>query len=66
MKIDKKKREAVIDAARGVVAAQSACDKEAQRHPSSRSSAPMVRYINAMARLDAALAALDDDHGEGA
>lgn len=38
-----------------LVAAADACDREAERHPSSRSSAPMVRHINAMARLRAVL-----------
>ena len=51
--------DAVLDAAREIVAAQLACNEEAKRHPSSRSSAPVIRYITAMARLDAALAALD-------
>lgn len=32
-----------------------ACDREAERHPSSQSSAPMVRHIKAMARLRAVL-----------
>jgi len=44
--------------ARALVAAADACDREAERHPSSRSSAPMVRYINAMAKLREGLCAL--------
>lgn len=42
---------AVLKAARELVAAADACDREAERHPSSRSSAPVVRSINAMNRL---------------
>lgn len=38
-----------------LVAAADAGDREAQRHPSSRSSAPTVRYLGAMARLRAVL-----------
>lgn len=49
--------DAVIAAARKVVEAQKACDREAER--TSPSSAPMVRYINALAQLRDALAKLD-------
>lgn len=42
---------AVLSAARQIVAAADACDREAERHPSSRSSAPVVRAINAMKLL---------------
>lgn len=51
--------EAVAMAARRTVSAADACDREAERHSSSRSSAPLVRYINAMAKLREALAALE-------
>lgn len=46
---------AVAESARSLVAAADACDREAERHPSSRSSAPVVRLINVMARLRQAL-----------
>lgn len=46
---------AVAESARSLIAAADACDREAERHPSSRSSAPVVRSINAMARLRQAL-----------
>lgn len=46
----------VVRIAGRLVAAADACDREAERqHPSSRSSAPVVRYINAMKRLREAL-----------
>lgn len=45
----------VARAAARVVAAADACDREAERHPSSRSSAPVVRAINAMKALREAL-----------
>jgi hypothetical protein len=48
----------VVEAAQRVVDAADACDREAERnHPSSRSSAPVVRAINAMKKLRAALLA---------
>lgn len=50
---------AVIERAKAVIAATEACDREAERHPSSRSSAPMIRYINAMKRLRESIVALD-------
>lgn len=53
----------LVEAARRIVAAADACDREAERHPSSRSSAPVVRSINAMAALRAALDALDAPTG---
>lgn len=37
--------------AKSIDAAREACDREAENHPSSRSSAPLVRYIAAMDRL---------------
>ena len=46
---------AVAESARSLIAAADACDREAERHPSSRSSAPVVRLINVMARLRQAL-----------
>ena len=49
--------ENVALAAEAVVDAADACDREAERHPSSRSSAPAVRAINAMSRLREALGA---------
>jgi len=52
---------AIADAAAALTSAADACDREAERHPSSRSSAPMVRYIGAMQRLRAALAARGKD-----
>lgn len=55
--------ERVVKAARRLAAAADACDKEAERHPSSRSSAPVVRSIKAMSDMRDALAALD---GKGA
>lgn len=48
-------RDELVRAATSLVAAADACDREAERHPSSRSSAPMVRYLGAMARLRAVL-----------
>lgn len=51
--------ERVRAAARAVTSAADACDREAMHHPSSRSSAPMVRYISAMGRLREYLDALD-------
>lgn len=39
--------------------AADACDREAERHPSSRSSAPMVRYIKVMEELRAESAAFE-------
>lgn len=45
----------VRDAARRVIEAVDACDREAERDPASQSSAPKVRYINAIAALRAAL-----------
>ncbi len=50
---------AVAESARSLVAAADACDREAERHPSSRSSAPVVRLINAMARLRHALVGVE-------
>lgn len=50
---------AVAESARSLVAAADACDREAERHPSSRSSAPVVRSINAMARLRHALVGVE-------
>lgn len=37
--------------AKAIDAAREACDREAENHPSSRSSAPLVRYVAAMDRL---------------
>lgn len=51
---------AVVNAARRLTQVAEACDRESERHPSSQSSAPMVRYINAMSRLRDALASLPD------
>lgn len=53
--------QAVVVAAQRLVAAADRCDREAENHPSSRSSAPVVGYINAMARLRDALARLPND-----
>lgn len=50
---------AVCGAARDVVSAADACDREAERHPSSRSSAPVVRSINAMNALRDAISGTD-------
>jgi hypothetical protein len=47
---------ALVRAADAVVQAADACDREAERHPSSRSSAPVVRSINAMRALRGAIA----------
>lgn len=47
----KQERDQLHRAAWVVLRAQDACDREAERHPSSRSSAPMVRSIKAMTRL---------------
>lgn len=38
-------------AAKALVDAADACEREAENHPSSRSSAPLVRYVAAMNRL---------------
>jgi len=46
----------VADKARALVAAADACDREAESHPSSRSSAPLGRYIRAMKALSQSLA----------
>lgn len=46
-------RDQLQAAAQKLVASAAACDAEAERHPSSRSSAPMVRYIGALERLKA-------------
>lgn len=54
--------ERVVQAAQSAVAAADACDHEAERHPSSRSSAPVVRAINAMNALRDALR----EHAKGA
>jgi hypothetical protein len=50
----------VAACAQRLVNAKRACDAEAERHPSSRSSAPMVRYIEAMQALEEALVVLDE------
>lgn len=42
-------------AARAVVAAADACEREDENHPANRSAAPLTRYIGAMARLREAL-----------
>lgn len=54
---------AAVKAAQCVVEAADACDREAERHPSSRSSAPVVRSINAMAALRKALSDLGGNRG---
>lgn len=46
---------AVCEAARDVVAAVDACDREEEKPTPSRSSAPAVRWIKAMAALRKAL-----------
>ena len=51
---------AVVRSAKAVVDAADACDREAERHPSSRSSAPVVRSINAMRGLREAIHALEE------
>jgi hypothetical protein len=38
-------------AAKALVDAADACEREAENHPSSRSSAPLVRYVAAMSKL---------------
>jgi hypothetical protein len=56
----------VIAAAQRLVAAADACDREAERHPSSRSAAPMVRYVDAMGKLRRALKDRGGDAKPGA
>ncbi len=55
---------AIAEKARAVVDAADACDREAERHPSARSSAPLVRYINAMKNLKESIRALRGPGGQ--
>jgi len=63
--VERAKCERIVDAAKAVVSAADACDREAERHPSSRSSAPVVRAINAMKRLRDAIEAGEHIAKEG-
>ena len=45
----------IASASQVLVAAAAACDREAENHPSSRSSGPLNRYMQAMDRLRKAL-----------
>lgn len=41
----------LINAAQSLIGAADACEKETENHPSSRSAAPVQRYIEAMNQL---------------
>ena len=55
---------AISGKAHAVTAAADACDREAQNHPSSRSSAPLVRYVDAMKDLREVLAQFKRSGGD--